>query len=121
MKELDIILSQQKLLKNIIKIQNSVQDIEIKHKDRKDLIDSMNESIHELTDVLKVFRNLEQNLKTVSQMNDKVNERYYVLKREYNSLEAVKTSNNDTETYILSLENENIELKNKLDILIKEL
>jgi hypothetical protein len=54
-------------------------------------------------------------------MNDKVNERYYVLKREYNSLEAVKTSNNDTESYILSLENENSELKNKLDILIKEL
>jgi uncharacterized ubiquitin-like protein YukD len=43
MKELDLILSQQKLLKNIIKIQNSVQDIELKHKDRKDLIDSMNE------------------------------------------------------------------------------
>ena len=54
-------------------------------------------------------------------MNDKVNERYYVLKREYNSLEAVKTSNNDNESYILSLENENRELKNKLDILIKEL
>ena len=121
MKQLDIILSQQKLFKNIIKIQNSVQDIELKYKDRTDLISSMNESVQELTDVLKDFRNLEQELKTVVLMNDKVNERYYILKREYNSLESVKTSNNDTESYILSLENENRELKNKLDILIKEL
>jgi hypothetical protein len=81
----------------------------------------MNESIYDLTDVLKDFRNLEQNFKTASLMNDKVNERYYILKREYNSLEAAKTSNIDNETYILSLENENRELKNKLDILIKEL
>lgn len=121
MKQLDIILSQQKLFKNIIKIQNSVQDIELKHKDRTDLINSMNESVQELTDVLKDFRNLEQELKTVVLMNDKVNERYYILKREYNSLEAIKTQNNDTEIYIQQLESENLELKKKIEILINEI
>lgn len=121
MKQLDIILSQQKLLKNILKIQNSVQDIELKHKDRTDLINSMNESVQELTDVLKDFRWLEQELKTVVLMNDKVNERYYVLKREYNLLEQEKTTKNDIEIYIKQLENENLELKKKIDILINDL
>ena len=81
----------------------------------------MNESVQELTDVLKYFRGLEQELKTVVLMNDKVNERYYILKREYNSLEQEKTTKNDTEKYIKQLENENIELKKKIDILINDL
>ena len=52
MKNLDIIVDQQLILKNILKMHLSVDDISAKNAHRTDLINSLDESIDELTKVL---------------------------------------------------------------------
>jgi len=69
MKNLDIIVDQQLILKNILKMQLSVDDIRAKNAHRTDLINSLDESIDELTKVLANHRKMEYTINAVERLN----------------------------------------------------
>lgn len=119
MKNLDIIVDQQLILKNILKMQLSVDDIRAKNAHRTDLIDSLDESIDELTKVLSNHRKMEYTINAVERLNGDLNLKYYSALQK---LKEYEEKNNDfavNETYIRNLEIENDELKNKIKRLLE--
>ena len=119
MKNLDIIVDQQLILKNILKMQLSVSDIRAKNAHRTDLINSLDESIDELTKVLSNHRKMEYTINAVERLNGDLNLKYYSVLQK---LKEYEEKNNDfavNETYIRNLEIENDELKNKIKRLLE--
>jgi hypothetical protein len=103
----EILLAKNNISKTIGKINYSLHDIKQNNAHRSDLIQSMEQSID---DLLRASRQLTTSL---SLNNMKM----------YQELQNNKEKqiDFDTEIYIQNLESENAELKNKLDILIKQL
>ena len=60
--ELNILLAQIDLKTNILKVQNSLDEIKEKNPHRNDLIDSMEQSVGELKYVSKVIREMEKDM-----------------------------------------------------------
>ena len=60
--ELNILLAQIDLKTNILKVQNSLDEIKEKNPHRNDLINSMEQSVGELKYVSKVIREMDKNV-----------------------------------------------------------
>jgi hypothetical protein len=120
MTSLDITISQQTLLKNAIKIQNSLQDIEKKHPNRTDLIESMTESVIELYQVLTDYKRLESTYNASKGIYSDLALKFL---RSELLIKELETKNKELKVnfdYIAHLEQENKELNEKINILMNE-
>lgn len=67
--DIDLILATANLHKTLAKLRNSLGEIETKHPNRTDLINSMKETISELSEVAVTFRTLEMEARTYGKRN----------------------------------------------------
>lgn len=67
--DIDLILATANLHKTLAKLRNSLSEIETKHPGRTDLINSMKETISELSEVTITFRTLEMEARTYGKRN----------------------------------------------------
>jgi hypothetical protein len=67
--ELDLLSSRINLNHTCIKIQVSIEDIKTKHPNRIDLINSMEQSLHEIKKAMVVYERLEKEFRTARQIN----------------------------------------------------
>ena len=67
--ELDLLSSRINLNHTCLKLQVSIEDIKTKHPNRTDLINSMEQSLHEIKKAMVVYGTLEKEFRTTRQMN----------------------------------------------------
>lgn len=67
--ELDLLSSRINLNHTCLKIQVSIDDIKTKHPNRTDLINSMEQSLHEIKKAMVVYERLEKEFRASRQMN----------------------------------------------------
>ena len=67
--ELDLLSSRINLNHTCLKLQVSIEDIKTKHPNRTDLINSMEQSLHEIKKAMLVYGTLEKEFRTARQMN----------------------------------------------------
>ena len=121
MKELENEIIYSELLRVINKMTCSMLEIKQKHPHRNDLIGSLDESINSLQ---KVFLNrfkTENTIKVLTNVNLEWSLRCLKAEQKLELLDKEIKTFKENETYIRQLEKENNELKNKVEILIKEL
>lgn len=121
MKELENEIINSELLNVINKMTCSMLEIKQKHPHRNDLINSLDESIKSLQ---KVFLNrfkMENTIKTITNINLEWSLRCLKAEQKNKTLEDEKENFKVNEDYIKQLELENRELRNKVELLIKEL
>jgi hypothetical protein len=115
-----ILLAKNNISKTIGKINYSLHDIKQNNAHRSDLIQSMEQSIDDLNESLLGFIYLEKELRSSRQLTTSLSLNNMKMYQELQNNKE-KQVDFDTEKYIQNLEIENAELKNKLDILIKQL
>jgi negative regulator of genetic competence, sporulation and motility len=67
--ELDLLSSRINLNHTCLKLQISIEDIKTKHPNRTDLINSMEQSLHEIKKAMVVYERLEKEFRTTRQIN----------------------------------------------------
>ena len=67
--ELDLLSSRINLNHTCLKLQVSIEDIKTKHPNRTDLINSMEQSLHEIKKAMLVYETLEKEFRAARQMN----------------------------------------------------
>ena len=67
--ELELLSSRINLNHTCLKLQVSIEDIKTKHPNRTDLINSMEQSLHEIKKAMLVYDTLEKEFRTARQMN----------------------------------------------------
>ena len=67
--ELDLLSSRINLNHTCLKIQVSIDDIKTKHPNRTDLLNSMEQSLHEIKKAMVVYERLEKEFRTARQIN----------------------------------------------------
>ena len=67
--ELDLLSSRINLNHTCLKLQVSIEDIKTKHPNRTDLINSMEQSLHEIKKAMVVYGTLEKEFRASRQMN----------------------------------------------------
>ena len=67
--EFDLLSSRINLNHTCIKLEISIDDIKTKHPKRTDLINSMEQSLHEIKKAMVVYGTLEKEFRTARQMN----------------------------------------------------
>jgi len=67
--ELELLSSRINLNHTCLKIQVSIDDIKTKHPNRTDLINSMEQSLHEIKKAMVVYERLEKEFRAARQMN----------------------------------------------------
>jgi hypothetical protein len=67
--ELDLLSSRINLNHTCLKLQISIEDIKTKHPNRTDLLNSMEQSLHEIKKAMLVYDTLEKEFRTARQMN----------------------------------------------------
>jgi hypothetical protein len=67
--ELDLLSSRINLNHTCLKLQISIEDIKTKHPNRTDLINSMEQSLHEIKKAMVVYERLEKEFRASRQMN----------------------------------------------------
>ena len=67
--ELDLLSSRINLNHTCLKLQVSIEDIKTKHPNRTDLLNSMEQSLHEIKKAMVVYERLEKEFRTARQMN----------------------------------------------------
>ena len=67
--ELDLLSSRINLNHICLKLQVSIEEIKTKHPNRTDLINSMEQSLHEIKKAMVVYGTLEKEFRTARQMN----------------------------------------------------
>ena len=67
--ELDLLSSRINLNHTCLKLQISIEDIKTKHPNRTDLINSMEQSLHEIKKAMLVYDTLEKEFRAARQMN----------------------------------------------------
>jgi hypothetical protein len=67
--ELELLSSRINLNHTCLKLQVSIEDIKTKHPNRTDLINSMEQSLHEIKKAMVVYERLEKEFRTARQMN----------------------------------------------------
>jgi hypothetical protein len=92
MKEIDNLLAPIYLNNTIHKLKVSLDEIKQKHPNRKDLIDSMTESIEQLKSVLITFRNIE--LENRSLNKNLFNYQRYAMDLKINNTDLEKQNEN---------------------------
>jgi len=119
--ELDILVAYNGLVKTKLKLILSNDEIKQKYANRSDLIESMNESIDDLENSILKWKYLERETKSYKLLNSNLTDVNLKLILENRDLKKELDEIKVNLDYINQLEKENQELKNKLDILIKEL
>jgi len=67
--ELELLSSRINLNHTCLKLQVSIEDIKTKHPNRTDLINSMEQSLHEIKKAMVVYDTLEKEFRAARQMN----------------------------------------------------
>ena len=67
--ELDLLSSRINLNHTCLKLQISIEDIKTKHPNRTDLLNSMEQSLHEIKKAMLVYNTLEKEFRAARQMN----------------------------------------------------
>ena len=67
--ELELLSSRINLNHTCLKLQISIEDIKTKHPNRTDLINSMEQSLHEIKKAMLVYQTLEKEFRAARQMN----------------------------------------------------
>ena len=67
--ELDLLSSRINLNHTCLKLQVSIEDIKMKHPNRTDLLNSMEQSLHEIKKAMVVYERLEKEFRTARQIN----------------------------------------------------
>jgi hypothetical protein len=67
--ELDLLSSRINLNHTCLKLQVSIEDIKTKHPNRTDLLNSMEQSLHEIKKAMVVYGTLEKEFRAAIQMN----------------------------------------------------
>jgi hypothetical protein len=67
--ELELLSSRINLNHTCIKLQVSIEDIKTKHPNRTDLINSMEQSLHEIKKAMVVYQTLEKEFRATRQIN----------------------------------------------------
>ena len=67
--ELELLSSRINLNHTCLKLQVSIEDIKTKHPNRTDLLNSMEQSLHEIKKAMVVYERLEKEFRTARQMN----------------------------------------------------
>ena len=67
--ELDLLSSRINLNHTCLKLQVSIEDIKTKHPNRTDLLNSMEQSLHEIKKAMVVYDRLEKEFRIARQMN----------------------------------------------------
>ena len=67
--ELELLSSRINLNHTCLKLQVSIDDIKTKHPNRTDLINSMEQSLHEIKKAMLVYETLEKEFRAARQMN----------------------------------------------------
>lgn len=67
--ELDLLSSRINLNHTCLKLQVSIEDIKTKHPNRTDLLNSMEQSLHEIKKAMVVYGTLEKEFRASRQMN----------------------------------------------------
>jgi len=67
--ELELLSSRINLNHTCLKLQVSIEDIKTKHPNRTDLLNSMEQSLHEIKKAMLVYDTLEKEFRTARQMN----------------------------------------------------
>ena len=92
--ELDLLSSIINLNHTCLKIQVSIEDIKTKHPNRTDLINSMEQSLHEIKKAMVVYGTLEKEFRTARQMNFNLEHINLELKQELKDLKKIIEYNN---------------------------
>jgi protein subunit release factor B len=93
--ELELLSSRINLNHTCIKIQVSIEDIKTKHPNRTDLINSMEQSLHEIKKAMLVYQTLEKEFRTARQINFDLQHINLELKQEVKDLKKIIEYNNE--------------------------
>jgi protein subunit release factor B len=93
--ELELLSSRINLNHTCIKIQVSIEDIKTKHPNRTDLINSMEQSLHEIKKAMLVYQTLEKEFRTARQINFDLQHINLELKQEVKDLKKIIKYNNE--------------------------
>ena len=92
--ELELLSSRINLNHTCLKIQVSIDDIKTKHPNRTDLINSMEQSLHEIKKAMVVYGTLEKEFRASRQMNFNLHHINLELKQEVKDLKKIIEYNN---------------------------
>jgi hypothetical protein len=92
--ELDLLSSRINLNHTCLKIQVSIEDIKTKHPKRTDLINSMEQSLHEIKKAMLVYGTLEKEFRAARQMNFNLERLNLELKQEIQNFKRQIELNN---------------------------
>jgi hypothetical protein len=87
--ELELLSSRINLNHICLKLQVSIEDIKTKHPNRTDLINSMEQSLHEIKKAMVVYGTLEKEFRTARQMNFNLEHINLELKQEVKDLKKI--------------------------------
>ena len=92
--ELELLSSRINLNHTCLKLQVSIEDIKTKHPNRTDLINSMEQSLHEIKKAMVVYGTLEKEFRTARQINFDLQHIYLELKQEIQNFKRQIELNN---------------------------
>jgi protein subunit release factor B len=93
--ELELLSSRINLNHTCLKIQVSIEDIKTKHPNRTDLINSMEQSLHEIKKAMVVYQTLEKEFRSSRQINFDLQHINLELKQEVKDLKKIIKYNNE--------------------------
>ena len=93
--ELELLSSRINLNHTCLKLQVSIEDIKTKHPNRTDLINSMEQSLHEIKKAMVVYERLEKEFRAARQMNFDLQHINLELKQEVKDLKKIIEYNNE--------------------------
>ena len=92
--ELDLLSSRINLNHTCLKLQVSIDEIKTKHSNRIDLINSMEQSLHEIKKAMLVYKTLEKEFRVARQINFDLQHINLELKQEIKDLKKTIEFNN---------------------------
>jgi len=93
--ELELLSSRINLNHTCLKLQVSIEDIKTKHPNRTDLINSMQQSLIEITQAILVYQTLEKEFRATRQINFDLQHINLELKQEVKDLKKIIEYNNE--------------------------
>lgn len=120
MDDIQKLIGYNNILKTKLKLELSLSDILQNNKHRSDLIDSMNESIIELSDSALKWKFLQKECEMLQSLNSNLTLVNLKQLKEIEDLKAKLENGEVNNTYINELEKENERLKNNINKLLND-
>lgn len=121
MKELEITIAMSDLNVVLHKLNYYNGKIKQSYPHRNDLTEQFDESILNIKEMLSTAFKMQIIIKQLEKMNEEWSLKYYETLRELKDLTKEVEDNKVNLNYLEELERENIELKNKIELLVKQL